>query len=132
MTVRYFLQLLRKVTKSDDLILSLKIHFFKIFPVKYLLMPLAALRGSLGNIVWSPNPSNIFSKLSQLSGGVSSLHFYSFLRDRKSRHYGSQLQKRVKSSLFLARPTWEMFVQKRQENFMRQLADFLYANLNFV
>ena len=70
MTIRYFLQLLRKVTKSDDLILSLKIHFFKIFPVKYLLMPLAALRGSLGNIVWSPNPSNIFSKLSQLRGGV--------------------------------------------------------------
>ena len=70
MTVRYFLQLLRKVTKSDDLILSLKIHFFKIFPVKYLLMPLAALRGSLGNIVWSPNPSNFFSKLSQLRGGV--------------------------------------------------------------
>ena len=44
--------------------------FFKIFPTIYFVFKLVTLRGYLGIINHLPNPSNIFSELSQLRGAV--------------------------------------------------------------
>ena len=57
-------------TKNEEKMKKIIFSFFKIFPTIYFVFKLVTSRGYLGIINHLPNPSIIFSELSQLRGAV--------------------------------------------------------------